>query len=76
MIKLYCVVASEPLPAITAAGAAWANPDSRGLWTALMGSHDRAGARSPHFLRVPDICQAVSTYLKVKKYCVIYSVYQ
>ena len=67
-LKLYCVIASEPLPSVTdlqLEGIHWRKPDAISFWVFMLGTHARLGANSPAFLRSEDLVREVFKFMKV-----------
>ena len=68
-LKLYCVIASKPLPTVTElqlTGVHFRKPDAISFWTLMLGSHARLGKQSPYFLNIEGINRKVFSYLKFK----------
>lgn len=66
-LKLYCVIASAPLPTVTELqmnGLHFRKPDAISFWAFMLGSHARLGKHSPSFLKIDGIRRLVFSYLK------------
>ena len=68
-LKLYCVIASAPLPTVTElqmTGLHFRKPDAISFWAFMLGSHARLGKHSPSFLKIDGIRRLVFSYLKFR----------
>ena len=62
-MKLYCVIANEPLPKGTQL-LQWRKPDAISFWALAMGTHARLGAASPSFLKSEGVVREIFSFLK------------